>query len=146
GAPLSADTTSAASLTAFRRPAASSSAEVALAPPETPRIQPPTLTREVTLKTRNMFRKRSGRPRSETSSAGLTMSATAPTYSERLASVSLPALPATPLITHEPPPRVRSPPTRATRLITDEPPARPPVKKYQGISGCQTGSFSTGRP
>ena len=114
-------------MTGSRTPNSSSAAAALDAPPETSSIQDPTLIGEVTLKTRNMFRKRSGRPRSETSSAGLTMSATAPTYSERLASVSLPAI-------------------RATRLSTDEPPARPPVKKYQGISGCQTGSFSTGRP
>ena len=36
--------------------------------------------------------------------------------------------------------------SRATKLKTDEAPARPPVKKYHGISGCQTGSLITGRP
>src|SRR3954454_8571867 len=61
-------------LTGLKPPVHSSSAAVVLAPPETPRIQLPTLIGEVTLKTRNMFRKRSGRPRSEISSAGLTTS------------------------------------------------------------------------
>ena len=40
----------------------------------------------------------------------------------------------------------RCPRPRATRLSTDEAPASPPVKKYQGISGVQTGSLTTGRP
>ena len=74
-----------------------------------------------------MFRNRSGRPRSEISSTGLTTSAAAATYSDRRASGSFPR-------------------SRATRLNTDDAPARPPVKKYHGISGCQTGSLITGRP
>jgi hypothetical protein len=49
-----------------------------LAVPEQARIQEPTLIGEVTLKTRSMFRNRSGRPRSEIRSTGLTPSATAP--------------------------------------------------------------------
>ncbi len=67
GAPSRAETASAST---FSRGARSSD----VAPPLVARIQEPTLIGEVTLKTRSMFRKRSGRPRSEISSAGLTAS------------------------------------------------------------------------
>ena len=49
------------------------------APPETKSTHDPTLIGEVTLKTRSMFRKRSGRPRSEIRRTGETRSAAAPT-------------------------------------------------------------------
>ena len=52
---------------------------VAAGPPLASRIQAPTFIGEVTLNTRSMWWKRSGRPRSETSSSGETASATAPT-------------------------------------------------------------------
>jgi hypothetical protein len=80
------------------------------APPETSSIQDPTLMGEVTLKTRNMLRARSGRPRSETRSAGDTTSAAAPTYSDVFARRSLPA-------------------TRASPWSTLDAPARPPKKR-----------------
>jgi hypothetical protein len=97
------------------------------APPETSRIQLPTLIGDVTLKTRNIFRNRSGRPRSEISSSGLTTSATALRKRLRRASVSFPV-------------------TRAPRCRSDDAPAIPPKKKYVGISGCHTGSLRIGRP
>ena len=77
--PTSAATVSAATLTGFSTPSSSSAAAVPDAVPETNRTQLPTLIGEVTLKTRSMFRKRSGRPRSETRSTGLTRSPAAPT-------------------------------------------------------------------
>ena len=95
--------------------------------PLAPRIHEPTLIGDVTLKTRNMFKKRSGRPRSETSSAGLTASPAMLMYSAAFASGRLPV-------------------ARAARPRIDEAPASPPVKRYHGISGCQTGSFRIGRP
>src|SRR5207248_3868534 len=110
GGPVRNDTASAAHLSGLRTPSRLSVAAVADAPLETNRIQEPTLIGEVTLKTRSMFRKRSGRPRSEIRSAGLTRSASALRKRLRRASVSLP-------------------PIRAARLKTDEAPASPPVKK-----------------
>src|SRR4051795_11742382 len=77
------ETNDASSASAFRRgslPQSSSTAAAFDAPPETTRIQLPTLIGEVTLKTRSMFRKRSGRPRSEMSRSGDAISIAAPTY------------------------------------------------------------------
>ena len=73
------DTSSASHLTGRRMPSASSAAAVLDEPLDATRIQLPTLIGEVTLKTRSMFRNRSGRPRSEMSSTGETSSAAAPT-------------------------------------------------------------------
>src|SRR5262245_55076189 len=89
------------------------------------RIQLPTLMGDVTLNTRSMLRSRSGRPRSDMSKSGLTAFATDAIWMLRWASSSLPE-------------------TRATRLNTDDAPPSPPVKKYHGISRCQTGSLITG--
>src|SRR5690348_9020807 len=97
-------------------PSTSHAASAVVAAPEPARIHEPTLIGEVTLKTRNMFRKRSGRPRSLTSSTGLTTSAASPIHIDVFASRSLRA-------------------ARAVRLRIDEAPASPPVKKYHGISG-----------
>ena len=80
------------------------------APLETARIQLPTLIGDVTLNTRNMFRNRSGRPRSEISSAGETSSIAAPTYRLDLASRSFPV-------------------SRARPCSTAQPPATPPVNR-----------------
>src|SRR5256885_4515547 len=85
--------------------------------------QDPTLIGEVTLKTRSMLKNRSGRPRSEISRAGL---------------VEIPA-------------KASAQARRASRRLPDsdarwagaaDAPPRPPLKKYQGISGFQTGSLT----
>src|SRR5919201_5056691 len=65
GGPARNDTTSAATFTRFRLPRLLRTAAVVHAPPETKSTHEPTLIGEVTLNTRNMFRNRSGRPRSE---------------------------------------------------------------------------------
>ena len=69
-------------------PSSSSAAAVFDAPPETKRIHDPTLIGDVTLKTRSILRKRSGRPRSEINNSGETASAAAPTYNAVFASRS----------------------------------------------------------
>ena len=74
-----------------------------------------------------MLRNRSGRPRSAISSNGLTTSPAIPIHIDVFASRSFLA-------------------ARAARESTDDAPAMPPVKKYSGISGFQTGSFRIGRP
>jgi hypothetical protein len=78
GGPVTNDATSASHLSGRRMPSSSSPAAVFEAPLENARIQLPTLIGEVTLKTRSMFRNRSGRPRSEIRRSGETASATAP--------------------------------------------------------------------
>src|SRR5581483_4504693 len=78
GGPETNEANSAAHFSGFRIPRSSSAAAVFDAPPETSRIHDPTLIGDVTLNTRNMCRKRSGRPRSEISSSGEATSATAP--------------------------------------------------------------------
>ena len=90
GGPAAAETISAATLTDFSFPSSSSTAAVFEAPPEMKRVQLPTLIGEVTLKTRSMLRKRSGRPRSEINNAGPTTSAAAPMKRVRRASVRFP--------------------------------------------------------
>src|SRR5581483_2958206 len=127
GGPASAATVSAASFTGFSHPSSSRSAAVFDAPPLTRRIQAPTFIGEVTLNTRSMWWNRSGRPRSETSSSGDTASATAPTYSAVFESFSFPV-------------------SLAPSESTEDAPARPPVKKYVGISHVHVGSLTTGRP
>jgi hypothetical protein len=127
GGPLTADTTSAARLTGARMPSRSSAAAVFDALPDTSRIQLPTLIGDVALNIRNMFRKRSGRPRSLTSRAGETTSATAPMKSARFARGSFPV-------------------TCATPCSTADAPAIPPVQKYSGIAIFQTGSLTIFRP
>src|SRR5262249_60725412 len=106
-------------------PRSSQAASAVVEAPDPTRIQEPTLIGEVTLKTRSMFRNRSGRPRSDTSSAGLTTSAPRPIHSDVRARRSFPAV-------------------RAARLSTDHAPARPPVKKEHGISGFQTRPVAIG--
>jgi hypothetical protein len=91
------------------------------------RIHDPMLIGEVTLNIRSMFRNRSGRPRSDTSRAGLAPAAASATGHVRRASSRLPAAP-------------------AIAAIVAEQPASPPVKKYQGISQVHTGCLTTGRP
>ena len=82
---------------------------------------------EVTLTMRSMLRKRSGRPRSEISSAGLALTQASATAQARRASLRFPAASAT------------------TASGADAPPS-PPAKRYHGISQLQIGSFRTGRP
>ena len=127
GGPLANETSPARTLIGFRMSSSSSAAAVLVAPLETKRIQLPTLIGEVTLNTRSMLRKRSGLPRSEISRIGETISAAAPTYSADFARRSFPL-------------------SFASRCMTLEPPARPPVKRYVGISGFHTGSLTIGRP
>ena len=79
-------------------------------PPKAPRTQLPTLIGEVGFRTRNMFRKRAGRPRSTISKGGDTAAPTKATTSALRASRALPA-------------------TRAPKASTAEAPARPPKKK-----------------
>ena len=79
-------------------------------PPKTVSPQVPTDIGERTLKTRSMWWNRSGRPRSDTRSAGETASAAAPTYNAVLDSFSFPK-------------------SFAARLSTDDAPPIPPVKK-----------------
>ena len=74
-----------------------------------------------------MLRKRSGRPRSFTRSAGLAFTAAVATSPARRASTGLPD-------------------ARARNAIVDDAPASPPVKRYQPISRFQTGGFRIGRP
>ena len=76
--PSAAATTCASVRAGLSAATASSSAPTPLAAPPAASSQEPTLIGEVTLKTRNMFSIRSGRPRSLTSSTGLTASAAAP--------------------------------------------------------------------
>ena len=87
----------------------------------------PTLMGEVSLTMRSMFMKRAGRPRSEMSSAGLASTAAPAVAHARRASSSQPR-------------------SSASWASPAEAPARPPVKKYHGISGVQTGSLITGWP
>jgi len=108
--PSTADDASASARTLGRTPSSSQPAAAPLAVPNEATTQLPTLIGEVTLKTRSMFRKRSGRPRSEISSRGLTASAAEAIWILRWASSSFPA-------------------ARATRLRTEEAPPSPPVKK-----------------
>src|SRR5690348_17753810 len=91
------------------------------------RIHVPTLIGEVGLNTRSMFRNRSGRPRSLTSSSGLTFTAAAATSEEVRARERLPAI-------------------RAASDRLADAPARPPVNRYQPTSDFQTGCFRIGRP
>ena len=77
--------------------------------------------------TRSMLAKRSGRPRSAISSAGL---ASAPPAATRRAARASPG----------------RPDRRPAAASTDDAPARPPVKRYQGTSFFHTGGLSTGRP
>ncbi len=70
------------------------SAAGAISVPFAARIHEPTLIGEVILKTRSMFRNRSGRPRSEISSAGLTATPASATPQARFASRSFPIVPA----------------------------------------------------
>src|ERR671923_1374255 len=79
GPPARKDTASATTFTGLRIPRLLRTAAVVDAPPETKSTHEPTLIGEVTLKTRSMFRKRSGRPRSEIRRIGDTASAAAPT-------------------------------------------------------------------
>src|SRR5215831_13731748 len=57
---------------ALPRPVTSLRAAIAAAPPNAARVHEPMLIGEVGRKTRSMLAKRHGRPRSDTSSAGLT--------------------------------------------------------------------------
>ncbi len=82
---------------------------------------------EVTFSTRSMFRKRAGRPRSDTSSAGLTAAPPSATAHARRA-------------------RSSSPRSSAISASTAEAPAMPPTKRYVGISQVHTGGLITGRP
>jgi hypothetical protein len=109
------------------RPSSSRAAPRALVAPKPVRIQDPTLIGDVTLNTRSMYRNRSGRPRSETSSAGLTTAPPRAPNAARRASASLPC-------------------RLAASDSGSEAPARPPVKKYQGISDFQIGGLMTDCP
>lgn len=91
GAPTRAAPVSAATFTFGNLPASSSAPAAPLAVAVAASSQLPTLMGEVTLKTRSMFRNRSGRPRSETRSAGETVSAPSPTSRLVRASLSFPA-------------------------------------------------------
>ena len=62
----------------------------AIAVPLAPRIHEPTLIGEVSLNMRSMWRKRSGRPRSEISSGGLAATPASATSHARRASASSP--------------------------------------------------------
>ena len=95
--------------------------------PNEERIQVPTLIGEVGLKTRSMLRNRAGRPRSEIRRGGLTDTPASAASRAFLARASLPL-------------------KRATRARSADAPARPPAKKYAGISQVQVGSLRTGRP
>ena len=127
GGPLANDTASASVFSGFSTPSSSSAAAVFDAPLDTNRIQLPTLIGEVTLKTRSMFRNRSGRPRSETRRIGEASSIAAPTKRLVRARRSLPV-------------------SRATPCSTDDPPATPPVKRYIGTSGVHVGGLTIGLP
>ena len=74
-----------------------------------------------------MLGKRSGRPRSETSSGTPAVTPAPETVKAVLASRWLPV-------------------RRAASPSEAEAPARPPAKKYQGTSQVQTGSLMIGRP
>ncbi len=78
------------------------------------------------LKTRNMFRKRAGRPRSEMRSAGDTIAPAPATHRASRTSVG------------------SAPVSAPTAAITAAMPAAPPAKKYAGTSHVQTGAFSSG--
>jgi hypothetical protein len=75
GSPSSAEAPSATSFTRGARCVASSAAARVVTPPLAPSSHEPTLIGEVGLKTRNMLRNRSGRPRSAIRSGGATSSA-----------------------------------------------------------------------
>jgi hypothetical protein len=81
-----------------------------MAAPEAVRIQVPTLSGEVTLKTRSMFRKRAGRPRSLIRSGG--PAATPPNATNVAVRAS-----------------ARFPARRAPRARVADAPARPPAKR-----------------
>src|SRR4051812_46665056 len=70
GGPERNDVASANHLTGRSTPSSSSAAAVFEAPPETTRIQLPTLIGDVTLNMRSMCRNRSGRPRADMSRIG----------------------------------------------------------------------------
>ena len=83
--------------TAARRPNRPSSEwakATVVAAPVALRLQDPRLIGEVTLNRRSMFRKRSGRPRSEISSGGLAAIPAMAARQARRASTGLPARPA----------------------------------------------------
>src|SRR5439155_24884661 len=108
----------------------SSVSQVAAMPDAVPlaaSVHEPTLIGERSLKTRNMLRKRSGRPRSLIRSGGLAAQASAAT---RVAARE----------------RLPRPAARATRARVAAPPATPPAKKYHPISGFHTGSLMIGWP
>src|SRR5437660_570127 len=109
------------------RPVTSDAAAAAAAPPNSASVHEPTLIGDGGRKTRSMFAKRSGRPRSEIRSRGLTAAPAAAATRALRASRRCPA---------------RS----AARPRTAEAPARPPTKKYTGTSQVQTGRLRTGRP
>ncbi len=111
GSPSAADSARAGRATrAGTRPVHASAAATVVVRPLPTSTHDPTLIGDVTLNSRSMLRKRSGRPRSEISSAGLTPTATAAFSHARRASSSLP----------------RSPAASASPA---EAPAIPPVKK-----------------
>jgi hypothetical protein len=91
------------------------------------RTQLPTLSGEVTLNIRSMYRNRSGRPRSEASRGTLAAPPAPATVNAARASRSLPD-------------------SRAPSPSAADAPASPPVKKYQATSQVQTGSLRIGRP
>jgi hypothetical protein len=90
--------------------------------------QEPTLIGDVTLNTRIMLRKRSGRPRSRTSATADSPIAPAAAVFAARDSSWLPV-------------------SWANPASTDDAPARPPRNRYPGTSGdCHTGALMTGRP
>src|ERR1035438_2495974 len=90
--------------------------------------QEPTLIGDVTLNTRNMFTKRSGRPRSCTSAAADNPMAPAAAVFDTRESSWLPV-------------------SWANPASTDDAPASPPRNRYPGTSGDRhTGDLMIGRP
>ncbi len=132
--PVAADRISAASRTTLtgRRPplsfwAASANTLAPAAFENATSVHAPTDIGLRTLKTRSMFRNRSGLPRSEIRRAG---EIAPPIAAIHRASRTSPG---------------SAPAARATAATTAEAPAVPPTKKYAGISHVQTGAFSSGR-
>jgi len=127
GRPSAAAATLAGVPARWKRPVQAVRAASDVVAPLPERIQEPTLIGEVTLNMRSMLRKRCGRPRSEISRPGLTPMPTIDAAQARRPRTSLPRASA----------RSASP---------AEAPARPPAKKYTGISHVHTGSLITGWP
>ena len=105
----------------------SAAAATAAPPLKAVRIHEPRLIGEVSLITRSMFTKRSGRPRSSTRATAPTLTAPSAASRQLRRSASRPL-------------------SCAPAASTAEPPATPPRKRYAAIPGPHGTGLTTGRP